>query len=435
MHRAWRARAPPRLASVSEQRANDTEALKDADLRRMKRLATGLLVVIAAVFVLAYTFQDEYPWLQYVRAAAEGGMVGALADWFAVTALFRRPLGLPIPHTAIIPRKKDQIGASLGAFVGENFLAEPVVRAKLASAHVACRTGTWLAQPAHARRVTAEGAILIRAAITVLDDDAVQGIVESLVRQHLIAPQWGPPAGRLAEKIFAAGGHHGLVDLMVDRASDWLAGNYDVVTRIVGDRAPAWVPRFMDSVVADRVYAELASFLQAVQSDPDHDVRQSVDNYLTDLVRDLQVNPETIGRVERIKTELVDDPRIRDLSVSSWLQIKNALLEAIDNPASSLSLGFERVLRNLGRRLAEDEVFAARVDQWLGDALGHVVRTYRSDMAAIVEETVGRWDGTETSRKIELQIGRDLQFIRLNGTMVGSLAGLSIFALAHAILP
>ncbi|THJ65189.1 DUF445 domain-containing protein [Arthrobacter echini] len=399
----------------------------------MKTLATGLLGVLAVVFVAAFALQDSYPWLQYVRAAAEGGMVGALADWFAVTALFKHPMGVPIPHTAIIPRKKDQIGESLGQFVEENFLSEDVVVAKLDSARIAQKAGAWLAKPASAERVATEGAALIRGLFAVLDDDAVQGVIESMARKHLLDPPWGPPVGGIAERIFAEGHHHRLVDLLVDRAADWVDANYAVVTRVVAQRSPTWVPRLVDGVVGDRVHAEFSKFIRAVQNDPRHDVRLAIDKYLRDLAQDLQHRPETIAKAEEIKEQLLDDPRVRDLTARTWVTIKQALLDAVNDPASDLTTNFKAIIRDFGSRLTHDAELSGRMNRWLADGASYFVRTYRREIAGVISETVGRWDAEETSRKIELQVGKDLQFIRINGTVVGSLAGLLIFTLATAV--
>ncbi|WP_204536560.1 DUF445 domain-containing protein [Arthrobacter tumbae] len=399
----------------------------------MKTVATGLLAVMAVIFLVAFAFQEQYPWLQYVRAAAEGGMVGALADWFAVTALFKYPMGLRIPHTAIIPRKKDQIGTSLGQFVEENFLSESVVQQKLSSLGLAQRAGTWLSRPEGADRVAVEGAALIRGAFTVLDDDAVQKVIESMVRKHVVDPPWGPPVGRMAERVFEEGHHHRLVDLLVDRAAEWVDGNYDVVSRVVSQRSPTWVPHFVDGLVGDKVYAEFLKFVRAVQADPQHDVRLSIDKYLKDLAQDLQHDPVIIAKAEEIKAGILDDPRLHDVAARAWTTIKTALLEAVNDPDSELTRNFKAAVRDFGRRLTTDEDLAGRINKWISDGAGYLVRTYRSDIAGIISETVERWDAEETSRKIELQVGKDLQFIRINGTVVGSLAGLGIFSLAHAL--
>lgn len=410
-----------------------TDTERAAGLKRMKAVATGLLALMAVIFLFAFALQDEYPWLQYVRAAAEGGMVGALADWFAVTALFKYPMGLKIPHTAIIPRKKDQIGTSLGQFVEENFLSESVVQEKLSSLALAQRAGSWLARPEGADRVAVEGAALIRGAFTVLDDDAVQRVIESMVRKHVVDPPWGPPVGRMAERIFEEGHHHRLVDLLVDRAAEWVDANYDVVSRVVSQRSPTWVPHFVDGMVGDKVYVELAKFVRAVQADPQHDVRLSIDKYLKDLAQDLQHDPAVIAKAEEIKAGFLDDPRVHDVAARAWSTVKTALLEAVNDPDSELTRNFKAAVRDFGRRLTTDGDLAGRINRWISDGAGYLVRTYRSDIAGIISETVERWDAEETSRKIELQVGKDLQFIRINGTVVGSLAGLGIFALAHAL--
>ncbi len=424
-----RAKAGP--AVVNQFAAGDAE--KAAALRKMKMVALGLLVAMAVIFVFAFALQKEYPWLQYVRAAAEGGMVGALADWFAVTALFKYPMGIKIPHTAIIPRRKDQIGASLGEFVETNFLSEQVVQDKLASVNIARRAGEWLATPAGAERVAKEGAAVIRGAFKVLNDDDVQAVIEGMVRKHLLTPPWGPPVGRMAERIFHDGHHHKLVDLLVDRAADWVDDNHDTVTHLVSDRSPTWVPQFVDGLVGDKVYVEILKFVRAVQANPNHEVRQSIDKYLNDLAQDLQHDPAMIARAEDIKAQVLGDPEVQELASRTWGTVKNALLGAVDDPDSDLTIKFKAAVRDFGSRLVNDPELAGKVNAWIGDAAGYLVRTYRSDIAGVITDTVARWDAEETSQKIELQVGKDLQFIRINGTVVGSLAGLTIFTIAHLI--
>ncbi|MCU1435553.1 MAG: hypothetical protein JWR71_2278 [Pseudarthrobacter sp.] len=420
-------------AAVVRHQLSAGDAEKAAALRKMKLVALGLLIAMAVIFVFAFALQKEYPWLQYVRAAAEGGMVGALADWFAVTALFKYPMGIKIPHTAIIPRRKDQIGASLGEFVETNFLSEQVVHDKLASLDVARKAGAWLSGPGGAERVAKEGAAVIRGAFKVLNDDDVQAVIEAMVRKHLVAPPWGPPVGRMAERIFADGHHHKLVDLLVDRAADWVDANHETVSRLVSDRSPTWVPQFVDGLVGDKVYVEILKFTRAVQSDPNHQVRQQIDKYLTDLAQDLQFDPVMIARAEDIKAQVLGDPEVRELASRTWGTVKNALLSAVDDPDSELAVRFKATVRDFGSRLVNDDELAGKVNTWIGDAAGYLVRTYRSDIAGVITDTVARWDAEETSQKIELQVGKDLQFIRINGTVVGSLAGLAIFTAAHLV--
>ncbi len=248
---------------------------KRRGVRRMKITATGLLVFVALVYVLAKWAQHSGAgaWAGYVAAAAEAGMVGALADWFAVTALFRHPLGLPIPHTAIIPNKKDQLGASLGDFVGENFLSADVVRGRLHAVGIGGRLGTWLAQPAHADRVTAELATALRGALTVLRDSDVQAVVGEAITRRADAQEIAPGIGKMLEKIVADGGHRRVVDLVCVRAHDWLVEHADSVMDAVQGGAPGWTPRFVDKKVGDRVYKELLRFVTEMRDMPEHPAR------------------------------------------------------------------------------------------------------------------------------------------------------------------
>jgi uncharacterized membrane-anchored protein YjiN (DUF445 family) len=412
---------------------SDADRARRSALRRMKAIATGLLIALAIVFAVSFALQEQIGWLQYVRAASEGGMVGALADWFAVTALFRHPLGLKIPHTAIIPSKKDEIGASLGEFVETNFLSEAVVRAKLESIDVATVIGSWLSEPQNTRRVAAEGAAALRGAAAMLDDDDMKALIESIVHTHLLEPLWAPPIGRLGRKVIASGAHREAVDIVVDRLDAWVTDNPDVFERFASSRLPAWMPGFVSHLVDDRLYREVQRFVSEVRDDPDHRLRTALDDYLATLVDRLQDDQETIARLEVAKARAFDDPRVRELAGRIWDTARAALLDSLADENSALRHGFESALRDIGARLATDAALGAKVNAWTINAAGHLVATYRHDIAGIITETVQRWNPAETTQKIELQVGKDLQFIRINGTVVGSLAGLAIFAVAHAV--
>jgi uncharacterized membrane-anchored protein YjiN (DUF445 family) len=415
--------------------ALDREEAKRRSLRRMKLVALSFLLGATVIFLLASWAQSAgWPsWVGYVRAAAEAGMVGALADWFAVTALFRHPLGLKIPHTAIIPNKKSVLGNSLGEFVGTNFLAEPVVRDKLRRVETSRRTGEWLARPENAERVTAELATVVRGAVTVLRDEDVQAVMEQAVVKRVLDKQWGPPLGSLLQQVLADGAHHRLVDLVIDRAYEWVRDNHETVLRVVSDRAPSWSPRFVDAMLADKVYGEVLSFAWAVKTDVNHPLRLAVDRFLVEFAEDLQKDPETIARAEAVKQQLVEHPEVRKVIDSAWTTAKKMLLSAAEDPSSELRRRVSTGLAALGARLQSDPALSTKVDGWVEDAAAYVVRHYSTEITTIITETVDRWDAEETSRKIELQVGRDLQFIRINGTVVGALAGLVIYTVAQLL--
>lgn len=360
-------------------------------------------------------------------------MVGALADWFAVTALFRRPLGLPIPHTAIIPNKKDQLGESLGSFVGENFLSESVVRARLRAVGIGGRLGSWLAEPEHADRVTAELSTALRGALTVLRDSDVQAVVGEAITRRAEAAEVAPGLGKMLEKVVADGGHRRVVDLVCMRAHDWLTVHSDSVMDAVQGGAPGWTPRFVDKKIGDRVYKELLRFITEMRDMPEHPARGALDRFLADFASDLQSDTDTRARVERLKSELVGRSEVQDVIASAWASVRTMIISAAEDEQSELRLRARASLLSLGARLATDARLQQKLEGWLEDAAVYVVTTYRGEITSLISDTVAGWDGEQTSRKIEAHIGRDLQFIRINGTVVGALAGLAIYAVSHAL--
>lgn len=408
---------------------------KQRGVRQMKLTATGLLLFVALVYVLAKWAQNSGagPWAGYVAAAAEAGMVGALADWFAVTALFRHPLGIPIPHTAIIPTKKDQLGVSLGEFVGENFLSEDVVRQRLRAVGIGSRLGAWLAVPEHADRVTAELSTALRGALTVLRDSDVQAVVGEAITRRANAQEIGPGIGKMLEKVVADGGHKRVVDLVVTRAHDWLVLHRDEVMDAVEGGAPGWTPKFVDRKVGERVYRELLRFATEMRDMPGHPARGALDRFLTDFASDLQSDTDTRARIERLKGEVLGRGEVQDLIASAWTAVRSMIVAAAEDERSELRLRVRASLLSLGSRMAAERKVQDKVDQWVEDAAVYVVTTYRKEITSLITDTVASWDAEHTTKKIEANIGRDLQFIRINGTVVGSLAGLLIYTVSRAL--
>ncbi|OQD55522.1 hypothetical protein BM536_013300 [Streptomyces phaeoluteigriseus] len=426
-------RAVPVARAMNVFSAADEERRRG--VRRMKLTATGLLVFVAVVYVLAEwaSHRGAGAWAGYVAAAAEAGMVGALADWFAVTALFRHPLGLPIPHTAIIPTKKDQLGVSLGEFVGENFLSRDVVRQRLRAVGIGSRLGTWLAEPEHADRVTEELATALRGALTVLRDSDVQAVVGEAITRRADAQEIAPGMGKMLEKIVADGGHRRAVDLVVTRAYDWLVLHADSVMDAVEGGAPGWTPRFVDKRIGERVYKELLRFCAEMRDMPSHPARGALDRFLRDFASDLQSDTETRARVERLKGEVLGRGEVQDLIASAWTAVRSMIVSAAEDERSELRMRVRAALLSLGSRMATEPKVQGKVDRWVEGAAVHVVSTYRKEITSLITDTVAGWDAEHTTRKIEANIGRDLQFIRINGTVVGSLAGLLIYTVARGL--
>ncbi|MGW0763987.1 DUF445 domain-containing protein [Streptomyces sp. NPDC002676] len=427
---------PARVASYRTMTAfTPADEERRRGVRHMKLTATGMLLFVAVVYVLA-KWADQAgagPWAGYVAAASEAGMVGALADWFAVTALFRHPLGLPIPHTAIIPTKKDQLGVSLGEFVGENFLSEDVVRQRLRAVGIGSRLGAWLAVPEHADRVTAELATALRGALAVLRDSDVQAVVGEAITRRADAQEIAPGLGKMLEKIVADGGHKRAVDLIVSRAHDWLVLHGDSVMDAVEGGAPGWTPRFVDRKIGERVYKELLRFCAEMRDMPSHPARGALDRFLIDFASDLQSDTDTRARVERLKGEVLGRGEVQDLIASAWTAVRSMIVAAAEDERSELRLRVRAALLSLGTRMASEPKVQEKVDNWVEGAAVHIVTTYRREITSLITDTVAGWDAEHTTRKIEAHIGRDLQFIRINGTVVGSLAGLLIYVISQAV--
>lgn len=407
---------------------------RERGLRRMKAVALGLLVALAVVFAVAFPLQDVHPVWGYVRAAAEGGMVGALADWFAVTALFRHPMGIPVPHTALIPRKKDQLGAALTEFVQENFLDSDVAREKVEGLEVAAAAGGWLRRPENAERAAREVATAARGAMAAADDDAVQELLRQLMQRHMVEPEWSPTLAGVLQDVVTGRHHERVVDLVVEHTGDWVAAHPEMFVETVRRRSPEWSPDLVDRLLAERLHAEALKYLAGIRDDRDHEARRAVDDWLTRLSAEMRDDPHTRASVERFKHSLFADERLRAWAGRAWTSLRDSLLDALEDPASDLHRALVAALRDLGARLQEDPVLRDRVDGHARAAAAYTLSTYGPAVTGVIEETVARWDGDQTARTLELFVGRDLQYIRINGSIVGALAGLTIHAVATLFL-
>ncbi|WP_051461400.1 DUF445 domain-containing protein [Tomitella biformata] len=402
----------------------------------MKLVATGFLVGVTLVYLLCLLSEGggEHGWVSYVKSAAEAGMVGGLADWFAVTALFRHPLGIPIPHTAIIRKKKDQIGESLGSFVGENFLAPEAVLGKLESARIPERVGTWMAQPRNAERVAAEASTLALGLVTVLKDDDVQQIIDATIVRRLAEPAWGPPIGKVLEELLKEDRQLPIIEMLCERAYEWALGSQETIDRVITRDSPTWSPKFVDMMVGEKIHREIVEFTWKVRSDPQHEIRQAMNAFLVDFARDLQNDPATMAKAEKVKAELMGRKEIATAAEAAWRIAKKLIEDSVRDPSSTLRTKFVEYSIRIGERLRDDPAARGKVDRWLSDGARYVVENYSGEITSVITDTVARWDGEEASRKIEVQAGRDLQFIRINGTVVGALAGLVIHVVSQVIV-
>ena len=420
--------APARSAPSGPMLDSAGDARRRSALRRMRFVATGLLVLAATVFVATHGHGGVWG---YVNAASEAAMVGAVADWFAVTALFRHPLGLPIPHTAIIPERKDSIGENLEEFVTENFLTADNVQERLAGAQVARRIGEWLAEPVNARRVVDQSAPALARAVGNIKDEDVKGLLDRVLLPRVAREPVSELLGTLLEGIVDDGSHHGLVDLTARELHAWVRDNRSSVTSIISERAPSWSPKWLDDTVSTRLHTEIVKWLEDIRDNPNHPVRGALDNVLRQLADQLQHDPDTMQQTEALKVRLLSHPNVSTSLLSLWRSGQTVLVDALNDPDGDLRVRLARLIGDTGQRLVTDPELQAAVDRRISEVAGHLVSTYGRELSSVISQTIQRWDGKEASERIELHVGRDLQFIRINGTVVGGLVGLLIYTVSQ----
>ncbi len=408
------------------------EAERVARLQRMQRFATGLLVAMSVVFAVTSFLQRSYPWLGFVRAISEAAMVGGVADWFAVTALFRHPLGVPIPHTAIIPRRKDRIGRSLGGFVQANFLSHAVLTARLQAFRPAERLARWILVPENTRRISRHAASALAGAANMLKDEDVQALIDRSLVERMRRTRVAPLLGNALALVTAGDRHQRLLDEAIRLIASTVDEHEDLIRDRIRAETPWWIPGSVDERIHTRVVAAIDHTLQEVDADPLHPLRKRFDDAVHRFIESLRHSPEAAEKAEAIKEDLLAHPVVQQFSASLWADVKAAILRRAADPDAAPG-ALEQALQTAGETLLADEALQQKLDDALATAVLTVVDQYREGVAEFIATTVEQWDPDVTSRKIELAIGRDLQFIRINGTLVGGLVGLILYTIGRLI--
>jgi uncharacterized membrane-anchored protein YjiN (DUF445 family) len=389
--------------------------------------------VVTVVFVASAVWGGDSTWMGYVQATAAASMVGGLADWFAVTALFRRPLGLPIPHTAIVVERKDQFAATLAAFIRESFLDRQLLVERVRTAGVVGRMGTWLAKEDNAGRVAAEAADAAVAGADLLRDDDVHGALEEIVRERVDSVALAPLAGR-ALRFFTEGGRHAeVVDAVLTGLDRYLAAHGQELRAQLGQRSPWWLPGAVEDRIFDRLLDGARRVLQDMAGDREHDLRRQFDTRLRLLAAELETSVDLFERGERLKHEILSQPQVREWVASLWADAKGQLRAQACDPESPLRRRLVLGIMAGGRRLQDDPELAATVQTAVERAVGYLVDHFEDDIVAFVAGTISRWDAEETASRLELLLGPDLQYVRINGTVVGAAAGLALHAVSSLL--
>lgn len=413
------------------------ETQRRVALRHHKFLATALLGVAAVIFLTCRYLEAKQglndAWVGYLRAAAEAGMVGGLADWFAVTALFKHPMGLKIPHTAIVKRKKDQVGVAMSEFISENFLNAELITQKVREFGIPEKLATWLVVPDNAEKVSAEAGRLTANVVRALDPKDAEYLIKSEILDKFAEPQWGPPLGRMLQQLIDDGKTEPLVEETVQWMHRKAVESEDFIVNVIDERMPTWAPRFVNDLVGARVYKEAVEWTDTVAHSPNHEARQALRKFFANLAVDLQHDPVTIQRVEEWKVEIMGSRPVVGAPEVLWSNASASLIAAAEDPNSLLRAKITELSVVWGNNLRDDSALRSSLDRRITGATRFLADNYAPAVAEIISETVERWDAEEAADKIELMVGKDLQYIRLNGTIVGALAGLAIYAVSQVL--
>jgi uncharacterized membrane-anchored protein YjiN (DUF445 family) len=392
----------------------------------MKRLPLLLLALMAVLF--AVTLERPEAWAGWLHAFAEAGMVGAFADWFAVVALFRHPMGIPIPHTAIIPKRKDEIGENLASFVAEHFLHPDVVRVKLESANLAKNTAQWLKSPRGQERVQDLSIRLVNWMLGALHEDRVRQFIGRLGSRQLAQLNLAPLLGRTVDWLVQDGRHQEVLTQSLRFALVMLHDNREVIRGSVQQESPWWMPGFVDDKIVVQMLDRIETLLLEMSLDPDHVMRGKFNRWMLRWADDLQHSPEYQRWGEQLKESMLENSGLQDYLYRLWTDLVSGLEDDLNNPDSQFRAQLNNLVAGLADEMDRDEEMQSWVNAWLVEAAVSVVDENRHAIASLISDTVKSWDAAETSGRIEAAIGRDLQFIRINGTLVGGLVGLVIHA-------
>lgn len=401
------------------------EAPAHNDLRRMRTFATGLLVTMAVVFVLARTLETQHTGWGYLRAFAEAAMVGALADWFAVVALFRHPLGLPIPHTAIIPNNKDRIGESLGRFITDNFLTPSVLQTKLEQLDLSGLVAGWLTQ--NSGSIAGQLTSYVPRLLKTLDDAAVRRFLHQQLVGQLETIEVAPLAGKLLGALTEEDRHKPLLVATAKFLDGWVRDNQDVLRAKVKQNLPGFLQLFGDPVAGwfmEKLIGESTALLHELAQNPRHPFYDKFQAALEQQIQALKASPEYRRKGEEFKARLLGHPALNSYVSEVWTTLERWVLADLAKPNSEIKTHLQELLNGVGRTLQQDADLRARLNAALKTGLLTLVEQHRHQAARFIQERVAKWDAEEICSNLEAEVGRDLQFIRINGTIVGGLVGL-----------
>jgi len=399
-------------------------------LKKTRRLATGLLVAMAILFVISRSLMPRFPYLSFVAAFAEAAMVGALADWFAVTALFRHPLGLPIPHTAIIPRNKDRIGDSLSNFLEHNFITQEIIRKELQPIDFAGAAAAWLAQPENSKAISRQIVRSVPTLLRVVEDEDVKQFMHNRLTAAVRHTKFAPAVAEMLSVLVASNRHQAFFNHLIDMAARALDHNKDYIRWKIHESSPRWLPKVIDEKLYHRLLDAVQSTLDEMREE-DSEWRMRFQYMTDDFINKLKTSPEYEEKLDAMLGEVLGHPLARNYMVHIWHDIKARLEADIASPDSHLAAKLDQGFRSVGNELLGDERVQRKLNQWIRIFATETIVARREMIADLVARVIRRWDAETMSRKLELHVGKDLQYIRINGTLVGGFVGLVLHTISR----
>lgn len=404
-----------------------------AQLAKIRRIATGLLFLMAVIFVCAKLFEARYAYLPFVRAFAEAAMIGALADWFAVTALFKHPLGLPIPHTAIIQKNKNRIGESIANFLEHNFMTREVLTEELQDVDFAAVTADWLSEPANSRELARQIVGAIPAFLRMIEDDDVGNFMQQRMASAVKEVRFAPIIGELLSILKAGNQHQIVFDHLIDVVAGALEKNRPYIRQKIHEKSPAWIPKSIDERFFARLLEELNNVLNEMREE-DSEWRNRFEAAAERLIDNLKTSPEYEAKISTVVQDTLNHPLFRSYSTQVWHDAKGRLLQDAESEDSKAVARLDQAIGAFARALRADQAVSHKLNSWLRNFSVETIVQRRGVIAELVQSVIRKWDAETISHKAELHIGKDLQYIRINGTLVGGMVGLGLHVFSEAFL-
>lgn len=409
---------------------------KRKQLRKYKAFATGLFVLMAVLFIGTTLLQKtiDSHWIGYVRAFSEAAMVGALADWFAVTALFRHPLGLPIPHTNLIENSKQKLGDNLGNFVVTNFLSPENIRPYIQKLKISNFVGEWLGKEKNQDVLLKNLSDIVLDILNKLDDSEVSRFISKKVSEMTDTIKLNAILGNGINYLLDKNDHQRIITNLSSQIKNYIAENDEMIKDRVKKGSYTFIPAFVDNKIADKITTGLSDFFKEIEQDPNHEIRNLITQKIYDFSHELKQDPKWEEEFKNIKNDLLKNEKLNEYSNDIWISIKNTLTKELQDDESSLKKYLSKNLNEFSQNLKNDEVLQKKIDDWVRVTAYKYILKNTHQFGNLISSTVGNWQGKELSEKLELEVGKDLQFIRVNGTIVGGLVGLIIYTIANFFL-